>query len=568
MPSGRVLVRRITPATRRRTRGMSLGGNGPTGFPELHLIDSAFSEAHRQRSRAYSVMVDQATGEEIVIVEEQDDPNKVQWNEDDPENPQNWTARYKWFITILCGVLTINVTFASTAPASATEAIAIAFGTTIEISTLATSLFLFGYCVGPLLWAPLSEMFGRRPVFIYTMFIYTLFQIPGAVAANITTVLVSRFLAGVFAAAPLTNCGGVIADIWDSIGRGPAMSVFTLCVFVGPTVLGPTIGGYLTMSYLGWRWVFWIMGIFALLCWSLVVAFLPETYAPVLLAKRAKSMRAEQPEKNAAVFAELERADFSFKSIVTRTLLRPFIMLVKEPILALITLYLSVIYGLLYALFSVFPLIWEDAFGLRNFNNGETGLVFIFVGVGSTIGALLNIYLQRHYKELVPKWRGHPPPEERLWGSMAAGPFLIVGIFGLGWTGQYASVPWWAPAIFAVFLGVSFTLVFISFLSYIIETYLMYSSSALASNTIIRSAVGGAFPLFTTQMFTTLGIGGACSLIGGIAILISPSPFIFYYYGARIRQGSTFAPCLDIHMKAVIEEEERIEREKKGPVGV
>jgi multidrug resistance protein len=216
-----------------------------------------------------------------VIVEEQDDPNKVQWNEDDPENPQNWTARYKWFITILCGVLTINVTFASTAPASATEAIAIAFGTTIEISTLATSLFLFGYCVGPLLWAPLSEMFGRRPVFIYTMFIYTLFQIPGAVAANITTVLVSRFLAGVFAAAPLTNCGGVIADIWDSIGRGPAMSVFTLCVFVGPTVLGPTIGGYLTMSYLGWRWVFWIMGIFALLCWSLVVAFLPETYAPV-----------------------------------------------------------------------------------------------------------------------------------------------------------------------------------------------------------------------------------------------------------------------------------------------
>lgn len=84
-----------------------------------------------------------------------------------------------------------------------------------------------------------------------------------------------------------------------------------------------------------------------------------------------------------------------FKSIMTRTLLRPFIMLVKEPILALVTLYLSVIYGLLYALFSVFPLIWEDSFGLRNFNNGETGLVFIAVGIGSTLGAGTSLSLLR-----------------------------------------------------------------------------------------------------------------------------------------------------------------------------
>ena len=98
--------------------------------------------------------------------------------------------------------------------------------------------------------APLSEMFGRRPVFIGTMFVYSIFQIPGAVAPNIETVLVSRFIAGVFAAAPLTNCGGVIADIWDSIGRGPAMSVFTLCVFAGPTILGPPIGGYVSRFHL------------------------------------------------------------------------------------------------------------------------------------------------------------------------------------------------------------------------------------------------------------------------------------------------------------------------------
>ena len=105
----------------------------------------------------------------------------------------------------------------------------------------------------------------------------------------------------------------------------------------------------------------------------------------------------------------------------------------------------------------------------------------------------------------------------------------------------------------------------------------MYSASALAANTIIRSAVGGAFPLcassalplalllilnahtVTDQFFSALGIGGACSLVGGIAILIAPTPIIFYYYGARIRQGSTFAPCLDLHMRERVEREEREE---------
>lgn len=125
-----------------------------------------------------------------------------------------------------------------------------------------------------------------------------------------------------------------------------------------------------------------------------------------VLAKRAKFLRHSQPEKHAACYADLERADFSFvlslasvdltdlsnrlKSIVTRTLARPFAMLAVEPILMLVTLYLSVIYGLLYALFSVFPIVWGQ---LRGFNNGEVGLVFIGVGIGTTLGASTFLFL-------------------------------------------------------------------------------------------------------------------------------------------------------------------------------
>ncbi|KAK4700986.1 hypothetical protein P7C70_g5253, partial [Phenoliferia sp. Uapishka_3] len=317
-----------------------------------------------------------------------------------------------------------------------------------------------------------------------------------------------------------------LSDHRDAVGRGPAMSIFTACVFIGP-VMGPIVGGFVTTSYLGWRWIFWIMMLFAAACFLLVIPFLPETYAPVLLAHRAKAMRKADPVRNADVYAELERADFSFKPLVTRTIARPFLMLAVEPILLTSTLYLSV-----------------------------------GVGIGTTMGALINIYVQRHYKELVPKWHNCPPPEERLWGAMLAGPFLIIGIFMLGWTGNFASIHWIVPEIAAVFLGASFTLVFISFLSYLIETYLLYAASALAASTIIRSSFGAAFPLFTNQMFAKLGVGWACSLIGLIALIIFPAPFIFYKYGSSIRDGSSFAPCLDLAMAERVEREELEEKEK------
>jgi len=94
----------------------------------------------------------------------------------------------------------------------------------------------------PLVWGPGSELIGRKTVFVFAMIIYTLFFLGQALARNIETLLVTRFLSGVFACAPLTNSGGVIADIWDPVRRGVAVSLFTASVFLGP-VLGPIVAG-------------------------------------------------------------------------------------------------------------------------------------------------------------------------------------------------------------------------------------------------------------------------------------------------------------------------------------
>lgn len=487
--------------------------------------------------------------------DDKQDPNEVNWDgPDDPENPQNWSKSRKWFLTVLVSFLTVNVTFASSAPSSGTQQIAMEYRVGTVTATLITSLFLAGYCLGPIIWSTTSELVGRKVIFSISMLMYTLFILGQSLANNIATLMITRFLSGVCAAAPLTNAGGVIADMWDPVGRGFAMSVFSCSVFIGP-VMGPIVGGFVAQSYLGWRWIFWVMLMFAGFCWLVTVLFLPETFAPVLLLRKAKRLRRIDPETNKDLFAPHERSDWSFSGVAHRTLLRPFEILAQEPILVLITIYLSFVYGILYGLFEAVPIIFER---MRGFNPGESGLIFVAVGLGTTIGGVLNIFVQRKYIRLTPFWKGTPPPEERLIGSMIAGPVLVLGCFWLGWSGNFVAVPWYVPALALIPIGMSFTLVFISLLTYIVDCYLMYAASALAANTIIRSAVGAAFPLFTQQMFTGLGVGWAATLLGFVSLALAPAPYLFYIYGSKIRQKSKFAPALDLQIRKQLEEEGKL----------
>ncbi|KAA1477951.1 MFS polyamine transporter [Dentipellis sp. KUC8613] len=484
------------------------------------------------------------------VEEEKVDPNLVSWDgADDPTNPQNWSYAYKMFVTISCAFLTVNVTFASSMPSSATLKIQAHFHTQAEVSYLVTSLFLIGYIFGPIFWGPGSELLGRRPIFFCTLSTYTLFILGQALAHNIETLLVTRFLSGFFGCAPLILSGGVIADIWDAAGRGMASSLFGASVFLGPA-LGPVVGGFIVQSKASWRWVFWVMFIFAGVCSMLVVVLLPETYAPVILKKKAIARR--KAENNPELYAEIERQGWSFHELLHRTVFRPFIMLLLEPILLFVTIYLSIVYGVIYALFEAFPVIFIGKHGLTE---NQCGMIFLGVGIGTTLGAIINNVMMKKYNRLIKTWHGFPPPETRLFGAMIGGFLLVVGIFWLGWSGEYSAVPWYVPAISTVAVGTAVSLIFISFLTYLVDVYLMYAASAFAANTFVRSMVGAAFPLFTVQMFENMGINWAATLIGLIGLVLAPLPFLFYRYGARIRMNSKFAPCIDLKIAKMLEAE-------------
>lgn len=172
---------------------------------------------------------------------------------DDPYRPINWEFKKKVITTLLYGFTTMCTSFASAIFSASLRQVGDEFHIGSEVSALAISLFLFGLGLGPLIWAPLSEVYGRKQAVLIPYFISGIFSIGTATAKDIQTVMITRFFAGFFGSAPVTNTGGVLGDIWKPEQRGVAIVGYALAVVGGPC-LGPIVGGAIVDSYLRWRW--------------------------------------------------------------------------------------------------------------------------------------------------------------------------------------------------------------------------------------------------------------------------------------------------------------------------
>ncbi|KUJ13801.1 MFS multidrug transporter-like protein [Mollisia scopiformis] len=452
----------------------------------------------------------------------------------DIENPKNWSAPRRWYITVVSVLLVVNATFASSSPSGCLDGIALHFGVSEEAAGLVITLFLLGYCFGPLFWAPLSEFFGRRYIFYVSFTLYLAFNFLCAFANNFAPLLVGRFLTGTFASSPLSNAPGVLADIWGPVERGNAMSLFAMMTFMGPA-LGPVISGFLELKE-DWRWNFyvllWLGGISELLMFTI-----PETLPPIVLMNKAKRLRKLKIPGYEDVKAPVEATDRSLGGIFKVALTRPWKILI-DPISLFVAIYLSVVYTLLYMLFTIYPIVFQQK---RGWNSGVGELPLIGTVLGAGIGGMLIfVNSARDRKKLEAGHKG--TPEDRLPVAMVGGVLFPITMFWFAWSAEYDSIPWIVPTLAGVFLSTSILLIFVAYLNYLTDTYLMFAASALAANTVCRSGCGAAAPLFTQYMFDALGVGGGGSLIGGVATLLAPIPFIFYKYGGPIRERSKFAP--------------------------
>ncbi|KAG8528456.1 uncharacterized protein KY384_007374 [Bacidia gigantensis] len=467
------------------------------------------------------------------------DPNLIEFSDLDPSlEPMRWSSGYKWVVTVIMAILTLAITFTSSMFSTGAEAVAEAFHISREVTVLGTSLYVVGFAFGPICWGPMSELFGRRAPLLIGVFGMSCLQIGVAVAQNAYTIFICRFLAGFFGCSPLAVIGGGIADIWDETERGAAMGLFAVMTFAGP-VIAPVVGGFVVESYLGWRWTEWLTVIFGFFCLLIGAIFMPETYAPAVLHREAKRLRYQT--KNWAIHSKGDENYISGKVILEVYLTRPFRMFYLEPILVLITLYMSLVYGILYLFFVAFPISFNED---RGWSSGIGSLPFLSLFIGVIVGGgYIAIWSKLVY---MPKHRalnGRVSPEARLPPMFHGGIVVTIGMFWWAWS-SFPDVKalWVSQCIAGIPIGAGIIMVFVQSLTYMVDCYKWLANSAIAANTFFRSLAGAGFPLFATAMFHTLGTQWATSVLGFLCAAMIPVPLIFYKYGKVIRRKSKFVP--------------------------
>ncbi|TFK55294.1 MFS general substrate transporter [Heliocybe sulcata] len=466
------------------------------------------------------------------------DPYIVDWDRNDPENPYNWSKPRKWLITSQLAVSTWTVSFGSSAYSGGLKFTENMFHVSEEVAVLGISLYVLGFGLGPLVFAPMGEMYGRRRIFIITMSVYTLLHLGGALGHNIATLLATRFLAGVFGSSPLTNAGGAISDIWNPRERGVATSLYATAPWLGP-VIGPIVGGFVSQTpRLGWRFSFWIMMIVSGISLIFGVLVTPETYAPVLLRRRARALQKKAGGDVYYVSKYEVNHTASLLEKLQINLSRPFLFLLTEPIVTLLSIYVCIAYSILYAFFAAYPIVFQQH---RHFTPGNGGLAFLGVGVGNIIGTCLTPIQNRMYWRAMDRSpSGRAPPEARLYLMMGVAAFLPISLFWFAWTSE-PPVPWIVPVLAGVPFGCGAAQIMLGVTAYLMDTYHIYFASAIAATVVLRSVGAFAFPLFCPIMYRNLGDQWACSIFAFLAAACTPLPYLFYKYGPWIRSKSAYA---------------------------
>ncbi|KAK6894181.1 Major facilitator superfamily multidrug transporter NAG4, partial [Candida tropicalis] len=470
-------------------------------------------------------------------IDEETQLRLVDWVDGDKQNPKNFSKSFKWICTVLLGLICFVVALGSAIVTGDMDAPAEYFGVSMEVMILASvTMFVIGFGVGPLVFAPMSEEVGRKPIYVVTLFVAVIFIIPCGAAKNIGTMIICRLIDGIAFSAPMTLIGGSLADLWEGPERGTAMAVFSAAPFLGP-VCGPIFGGLLADHAPTWRWIYWTFLIIAGVFYVIFVAVVPETHHGILLKKRAKKLRKITGDPRYRSFNELQVRKFS--EVAKTSLLRPFLLL-SELIVFLITLYMSVLYGLLYMFFFAYPIVYQEG---KGWSASMTGVMFIPIGVGVICSSLAAPLFNTDYNKRAQKYRDRgelPPAELRLIPMMIGCWFVPAGLFAFAWS-SYAHISWAGPCFSGFGVGFGFLLLYNPANNYIVDSYQHYAASALAAKTFVRSIWGACVPLFTIQMYHRLGYEWATSLMAFISLACCAIPYLFFIYGARIRSFSKYA---------------------------
>lgn len=228
---------------------------------------------------------------------------------------------------------------------------------------LLVTIWELGEAAGPLLIAPLSEVFGRYPVMNACNIGFILATLLAVMSQDSKLFIAARMLTGLCVASNVLN-PAIIGDMFDSDHRGSAMSLIMLAPLIGGAI-GPALAGLIAQT-MGWRQILFIAVGLATICEVLFLFCFRETYSLAILRRR------ESKDSDGNITEA--KADHRDASKMWFAITRPFAVLFGSGVLLLISLYGSVSFSYFYVLSISLPTILQDTYG---FTSAQTGTAFM-----------------------------------------------------------------------------------------------------------------------------------------------------------------------------------------------
>ncbi|KAK9850737.1 hypothetical protein MYU51_011839 [Penicillium brevicompactum] len=443
----------------------------------------------------------------------------------DYDDPQNWSKSRTILSVVIFSFLASVSPLASTITAPALPVI----GKDLAISSrpvlqFTLSIYALGYAFGPLVLAPMSEVYGRVWVAQLSGLWFLVFNLACAFVHSGGALLALRFLAGLDSSTTLSVGSGVLADCYRPKNMGSAVAIYSLMPVVSP-IMGPIIGGFVSQNT-SWRWIFVAVSAWDAIIQIVALFFLNETYAPVIRARKLHGTWFAKPAIEGSQFREnLRRAGRSVRLLATK------------PLIQVLALHLGFLNGVSYIMSSTFPLVWSEVY---HWSVEMGSLNYIALGLGAILGAQVCTRVNdRVYAMLSARNNGVGSPDYRL-PTMLAGTLIApCGLLWYGWSAE-EKVHWIMPDIGGPIYNAGFMTAYINVRIYVIEFYgASTAASAVAAVSLLQYLFGGLFPLFGSDILHSIGFGRTNSVLAGVSLGLGLLALgTLWKFGPRLREKS------------------------------
>ncbi|KAI9837945.1 MAG: hypothetical protein M1837_002653 [Sclerophora amabilis] len=452
--------------------------------------------------------------------------------EQDEAHPIHWSTWKKWAIIIVYNLFQILVAMTSTSYLSIESSIQETLGGSTQVVTLGQSLYIAGNAIGPALLGPLSDIGGRKWVYVASSLCFALLNTGSALALNLPMLIIFQLLCGMAGSTGLSNVAGTIADLFgDADNAGQPMALFVGCSGIGPS-LGAAVGQWIASNpNMGIPWVFWINVIFGGF-FALVMCFLPETLPRFVISRAGRQDNTTDPSRIALMDAKINVSQ-RLRFVATMALR----ILATEPIVAFLACYNGFAYGLTF-------LYLDGVFDVFVVNNGlsyiQADLTYLNFVVGVIVMFCFMPVQTFLFKRDRIKRGNQSRPEARLLSAVVAVWLFPISLFWFAFTSD-GNTSYWSPVVAGAVLGFSNTLLYLSMLNFLTDSYPKVAASAVAAFLIPSFTIAAACAHIGIVMFAHMSTTWAMATLGFISLGLVALINVLFIFGPKIRARSSLA---------------------------